>query len=150
MKPRNFAALFLIAAYIAIGFLFVGCASARRQEKPAPAAAYVATESARLHVAKARVAVERVKAPVDSLAAQEVKAALDQADAVLDDAGSKIETMQHQMGEIAKAKADADERERKADDSRLFWRAWTMRLAGICLAFGLWTFRKPLLLIAGL
>lgn len=150
MKPRYFAAFLLIAAYCAIGIFLVGCASARKTAKPTPMAAYVATEGARLQIAKARAAAERIKSAADAPVAQELKSALENADRALAEAGGKIETVQYQMEEISKAKNDADEREKQADEARRFWRAWTLRLSGICLAFGLWTFRKPLLVVAGL
>ena len=138
----------LIAGYIALGIWLAGCASAQRKQS-APSGAFVAAEAARLQVAKARVAVEKVSFPADARAVDAVKTALEKADAALAEAGSKIEGLQAEMATVSAAKEQADCLAERQGQKAAFWRACAWKLALLSLALGVWTLRKPLLILCG-
>ena len=142
MKPKHIALVLIAGAYVALGFALAGCAT-----KPAPSspsAAYVATNAARLQVARARVAIERMKqkAPEIGLEARQTEEALTKADDALQESQAALETMQTQAAELAKAKEHAEA-------SRDFWRSAAWKLALLSLALGIWTLRKPFLALCG-
>ena len=150
MKPRTVAAAILALIYLSLGLCLGGCATTKRPATPQPAsAAFVATSSARLQVAKARIEIAKIKTAVAAPEVANADAALAQADSALTNAGTQIEALQAQTEAEATARAAAEQREQKADAARIFWRAWTWKLAGLCFAFGLWTFRKPILALCG-
>ena len=104
--------------------LLPGCA-ARRTER-VPSAASVPVSAARLQVARASLAVKE----------PEIQTALKRADAALETAAVHVTALQR-------------EAEKQAERGR-FWRAWTLRLSGLCVVMGVWIFRKPLMMVAGL
>ena len=111
-----------------------GCVARRTVHIPSVAAA--AVSGARVQVARAQVVAAARKEP-------ELKAALQRADAALEEAAGGIAALQRET------QAQTAARE-KAEAARRFWRAWALRLGGVCGLLGVWIFRKPLMLVAGL
>lgn len=141
MKPLQSIILAILLALLL--FAASGCSSTKQLSKPAQSsAAFVATESAKLHIAKARLAIERA----DTSSAG---AALASADKALDDAGQKIESLQSYTAAVVDAKEQAEIKAQKESAAKSFWRGWALKLGALSAVFALWIFRKPLLALCG-
>lgn len=140
----------LLAIALAFALFFAcGCATKKELVRPAvSSAAFVATESAKLHIAKARIAVEKTKAGHPEAIA-DVSAALQKADVALDDAGKKIEGLQTYSEQLATAKDAAEAKAQKEETAKKYWRALSLKLIAVAALLGLWIFRRPLLALLG-
>jgi len=115
--------------FVVVCLCLCGCATV--QKPGAPGAAYVATSTARLQVAKARVELAKIPLP-------EAVAALDRADAALEVAAEQIERLQADCAALASSQVAARE-------ARDYWRRQVVYLAFVAGVLLLWTFRKFLL-----
>ena len=133
----------------------------------------LATQSAAQHIKSANVSIRSAAAksrelltvatPAERPLALQVESALEEtqteltsaqkqlksADEALTDSSEQLETLQTQLcardAELRKAQGEAN----RLQAGRDFWRACAWKLAALALAFGVWTFRRPLLALCG-
>lgn len=139
------------AAILAVIILATGCTTHQNALKkpPVASAAFVATQSARLHIAKARVEIRKATVVSNVEAVAAANTALDSADKALEDAGTRIESMQKYTEQITAAKEMAEESRLKEENAKRFWRAWSIRLGVLSGILALWLFRRPILALCG-
>ena len=83
-------------------------------------------------------------------ALDDVQVQLKTAEGALADSSTQVETLQKQISANETELAQARDTAARMQTSRDFWRATTWKLALLALALGVWSFRKPLLLLCGL
>jgi len=125
----------LATAYCLLAVCLFGCARSQpATHLPASAAVRVAVATS-----KAGASVQRAK---DALHKQEIVVAheaLEAASAEMAAAAMETAGVMQEMGVLVVRVA-------KAEHDRDFWRAWTWRLALLLLVFGIWIFRKVLVI----
>ena len=105
----------------------------------------VASPAERPLVVELQTALEETHTALDGVQGQ-----LKTAAGALTDSSTQVEVLQTQISADEAQLAQALETAARMERGRDFWRAVVWKLALLSLALGVWTFRKPLLLVCGL
>jgi len=105
----------------------------------------MATPAERPLVIQLQTAIDSTQTELDAAQAQ-----LNSANGALADSSGALEGLQKQVREMGSELAKAQEEANRMKAARDFWRACTWKLTLLSLALGVWTFRKPLMALAGL
>lgn len=104
----------------------------------------VATPAERPLVVQLESALDETQTELNGVQEQ-----LKTADGALADSSGQLDAVQEQLrttnAELIKAREEAN----RLQSSRDFWRASAWKLALLALAFGVWTFRRPLIALCG-
>ena len=105
----------------------------------------MASPAERPLVVELQTALEETHTALDGVQGQ-----LKTAAGALTDSSTQVEVLQTQISADEAQLAQARETAARMERGRDFWRAVAWKLALLSLALGVWTFRKPLLLVCGL